>query len=306
MPSDALLESVANFRTTDYDEDVDIQFQQMGSLLKGAVTWESMRGNDATFNVITRVAAVPITGIFAETPPPSNPDHLVRVVTPRPWDTVAWIDEEEWLRDVVGGTLRAKYSALQGGELGRITDRLILQRLRGNAFERTYSVATNEYTTNTVAFPAAQRIAHGNQGMSVDKLIDAQELVKLENVPGNMLCCAITTRQWAQIMKDGQFTGFEYNDARPLKNADEIGRYAGITFIRVPVDIQDVLSDGTTDTALLWAKQAVGVKEQKAISTSVAILPERRDAVQMRASLSFDATRIQDKGVVEIQTLRAA
>jgi hypothetical protein len=306
MPSDALLESVANFRTTDYDEDVDIQFQQMGSLLKQAVNWESMRGNDATFNVITRVDAVPITGIFAETPPPSNPDHIVRVVTPRPWDQVEWIDEEEWLRDIVGGMLRAKYAALQGAALGRLTDRLLLQRLRGNAFERTYNVGANEYTTTTVPYPAAQRVAHLSQGFSVDKLINAQELIKLENVPGNQLWCAITTKQWAQMMMDGRFTGFEYNDARPLKSADEIGRYAGINFIRVNIDIQDVLTDGTTDTALLWAKQAVGVKEQKPISTSVAILPERRDTVQLRASLSFDATRIQDKGVVEIQTLRAA
>lgn len=306
MPSDALLESVTNFRTTDYDRDVDIAFQQMGSMLRGAVTWEPMKGNDATFNVITKVDAVPITGIFAETPPPSNPDHLVRFVTPRPWDQVEWIDPEEWLRDLVGGTLQAKYGALQGAALGRIVDRLIIQRIRGNANTRTYNLATNEFESSTTGFLSGQRLTNDSQAFSVDKIIRAKRMIKRKNVPGRDLYGVLTTGQWMELMFDGHFTGWEYNDDRPLKGADEIARYAGITWIQATEELEAVLSDGTTDTALIWAKQAVGVKDQKPLQTSVSILPERRDTVQMRASLSIDATRIQDTGVVEIPTPTAA
>jgi hypothetical protein len=299
------LENVANFRTTDFDEDIDLAFQQMSAMFQQAVTFEPTTGHDATFNVVGPTEAVPASGLFGQTPPPSNMAHMVRVAVPTPWDDVAWLDPDEFDRQMVSGGLQPRYAQNIAAGLARRMDRIILGGAIGSAISRTLNLTTGTFSDTVVAYDTVnQQLVHGSRPFEVDKIIDGKEILKAADAPQDQIYCAITTRQWAQILKDGQFNDFNKNADRPLMTG-YIGDYLGVAFIETTLDTLTNLATGV-DTAVMWCKQAIGYKQAKAPQSRISLRDDYRYVVQLFASMSGAATRIQDKGVVQIQTLRTA
>lgn len=301
---------IRNFRTTDFDEDIELEFQQRGSRLEGTYMEEPMVGTDATFNVLGATEATQSTVMFGDTPEPANLTNLVRVCVPTRWHDVAWIDEDEWDQSLAtGGKLQPKYASNLAYGLGRRKDLIVMNAMVGDAVTRTFNTATGLHSDTVVPFDTAnRRIAHGNLPMSVDKIIDVVALLSQDEAADGRIWCEITPHQKAQLMKDGQFTSFDYNSARPLVNGF-LGSYYGVNFVESSLlnnALFPALNSATIDTALFWNMSAVGFKRRSSIRTTVSIRSDKQDLIQLYARATGGFTRIQDAGVYQVQTWRAA
>jgi len=298
---------IVNFRTTDFDEDIALEFQQFGAKLEGTYREEPLIGSDATFNVLGKSEATKATTMFGDTPEPPNLLNLVRVVIPGLWHDVQWIDEHEWdMSMATTGKLPARYARLLAASLGRAKDNIVFNALVGDAINRTVDTSSNLPTFQTASFPASQIIADGGLPFSVDKLIDAYAKLQEDEAHDGRVWCCIVPRQQAQMMRDTNFTSFDFNSERPLKNG-YLGRYYNIDFI-VSSLLGDLpaLASSTVDTALLWNQEAVGFKRQQAMQTTISIRHDKRELIQLYTRASGGFTRIQDKGVIQVKSFRAA
>lgn len=301
---------IRNFRTTDFDEDIQLEFQQRGAKLEGTYLEEPMNDFDATFNVMGRTEAQQSTTMFGDTPEPSALEDIVRVVVPTVWEDVAWIDRHEMERSMsADGKLQPKYAQNLAYGLGRRKDLIVMNAMVGPAINRTFNPATGLPEHTTVPYDDAnQTMVHDNLPFNVDKLIDAVALLQEDEAHDGMIWCVITPHQRAQLMKDGEFTNFDFNSARPLMN-NFLGSYYGVNFIWSSLLNNPMfpgLQSTTVDTALMWNQNAVGFKRQQGIESMVSLRDDKKYLIQIYASASGGFTRIQDKGVLKIESLIAA
>jgi len=299
--------NIVNFRTTDFDEDITHEFQQNGAKLEGTYREEALIGQSATFNILGKSEAKQSTVMFGDTPEPPELQNIVRVAIPVVWDDTAWIDPHEWDNSMATtGKLPARYARNLSMSLGRAKDRTVLNALIGDAVTQTINPATTLPSFDTTEFPPENILPDNGLPFMVDKLIDAVQMLEEDEAHNGRIWCVVVPRQRAQLMRDTNFTSFDFNTERPLVNGYRETFY-GINFIwsSLLMNLSAVHSD-TVDTAIMWNEDAVGFKRQEPITTEISLRPDKKNLVQLYTHMSGGFTRIQDEGVIQIKTLRAA
>lgn len=298
---------ITKFRTTDFDEDIRMEYQQRGAVLEGTYYEEEMVGNESTFNVMGKQEAVQATTLYGDTPPPPNLANYVRQVIPTKWMDTQWIDETEWHRSMAtGGKLQPKYARNLAYSLGRAKDRIVLNAMVGTAMNREFNLQTQLPTLTPAPFDPAQVIPHNDLPFSVDKIVQGVAKLKKDEAYDGRIWCIIDPWQEAQLMRDTQFTSFDFNSARPLQNG-HLGSFYTVNFVCISIlDEIEGLQTSTVQTALMWNQDAVGFKRLQPMETFVDVLPQKQMTIQLYCRATGGFTRIQDKGVIKIESAIAA
>ena len=167
------------------------------------------------------------------------------------------------------------------------------------AIESAVSIGANA-PTSTEAFPTANIIAHGNNGLTFAKVAQIVRLAREQDVNPAELTWVISAKDEENLIVNvAEVRSKDYTKVAPIEGGSVVGsRWMGFTWI-----VSNQLTTNTTDhtvNSLVYGKQAIRFNfgsRKSAIETR----PDRNGAIQFRSSARMGGARAQDKGVFIVE-----
>ena len=261
--------------------------QQKGSRLRDSVRTETVTGKSHFFERIGSTAAAKRTSRHADTPRMDTP-HSRRKVTMDDYDWADLIDQEDKVRMLISP--QSDYAQAGAFAMGRAMDDAIIEAATGNAFG---GVAGG----TTVGLPASQKIAVGAAGLTLEKLIEAKEILDGNDVdPDEPRYMIASSKQMSNLLNLQKVTSADYASVKALVQG-QIDTYLGFNFIRT----ERLGLDGNGDRQVLaYCGSAIGLAVGSDVNTRISERADKNYATQVFLSMTIGATRVEDEKMVEI------
>lgn len=269
-----------------YKANVDMLSQQKGSRLRNAVRNETVVGENAYFDQIAATTAQLKTTRHMDTPQTDTP-HARRRVSIADYVWADFVDKEDLIRTLIDPT--SPYAINAVNAFGRSIDDVIIAAARGTAY-------TGKAGGTATSLPAGQKIAEGNTGLTIAKLIEAKGLFWSNDVDEDEeLFICVRGKQLEDLLATTQVTNADYNTVKALVKG-EVDQFMGFTFIRS----QRVVV--TTDIAycFAWARSGIALGLGADIHTKISERADKNYLTQVWCGMTIGATRMEEVKVVEI------
>ena len=275
-----------------YNSNVQLLSQQKGSLLRGAVSVESITGKNAFFDQVGVATAVKRTSRHGDTPQIDTP-HSRRRVSLVDYEYADLIDNQDKVRSLIDPT--SSYALAAAYALGRAQDDEIIAAASGTAY-------TGETGSTSTALPTAQKITEsGTDGLTIAKLRTAKETLDNANVdPSIARHLVLGPRQVTDLLGTTEVTSSDFNTVKSLANG-EINSFLGFTFIL------STRLDLTSSKRLCLAFASDGMKLAlgQDIMTRIDERSDKGYSTQVYVCQSIGATRMEEEKMVTIQAHEA-
>ncbi len=279
-----------------YHHAVELNLQQKGSKLEKSVRCEIQNVERYFYDRIGPTEAVDVTTRHGDTPLIEiRFDRRAVTLTSSDWgDLIDRADQVKMLNDPTSAyALNAAYA------LGRKKDQRIIEAALGSAF-------TGRNGQDEVTFPSSQVIeadwrednGSGNTGLTLDKLRMAREMLDDADVDDmEEQFVILTAKQMSNLLRSTEITSADYNTVRALMNG-HVDNFLGFKFIRVSSLLMPVEQD--IRSCLVWAKSGMLMATSGEVAADISIRKDKRNAVQVYASLDVGAARMDEKKVIKI------
>lgn len=276
-----------------FGSNLDFLVQQKGSLLRNAVRTETVTGEEAYFDQLDSTAAIKKTTRNSDTPLIKS-EHKRRRVTMYDYEWADLIDKEDKLKMLIDP--QSDYAINAAWALGRSIDDAIIECFSNTAY-------TGKAGGTATPFTAANIVSGGATGLTLQKLLDAKEI--LDNAdcdPNEERYIAITGTQLAELLNVTEIKDADYNTVRALVRG-EVDTFLGFKFIicnRVtyPYGLTSVAANFRS--VPVWLRSGVCLALGKDIMTQIDRRADKSYATQVYASMSIGATRMEEKKIVQI------
>jgi hypothetical protein len=281
-----------------YKDNVEFLLQQKDSRLQDAV---SMRGDYVGKNIkfVEQYGQVDMrakTTRHADVVPVATPQDA-RWIAPQDWELPEYVDQVDKLRMLHDPT--NYYAQNFKHAANRRKDDSII-----NAFFATAQTGENGTTPITwAAFIAANpghSIPAGGVGMTLAKIRAGVLALRLAEVDeDDPLFLALGANEHDDLFNEIQVVSTDYNwgpDGQPILREGRIQRLFGVNLLQT----QRLLLTGAERRCPLWAKSGMHLGLWKDVYTSVDKIPTKGMTWQVYTCATFNATRTQEKKVVEI------
>lgn len=295
-----------------YSTNVQFLLQQKGGRLWDHVMQEQFYGQAASaveqFGVVT-----PAKNLARHSPTPiiSTPQDK-RWIYPNDYDWADLIDKEDKLRMLIDP--QGPYTQNGVNSMRRAGDEEI-----GLAFFGTAQTGQNGTTATT--FPGGQIVAvntgtsAATAALNIAKLRAAKKLHLAAGVDldADTLVCAINSTDHDALLNEAQAISLDYND-KPVLVDGRIRAFMGYEFVNLEftdaTSYPQMSNGGASGGGLIngsgyrmtpaWAKSYMKLGTWNQVTTSVDRRADMRNSVQVYVTGTFGATRLQEKGVVQI------
>jgi len=264
--------------------------QQRGSRLRGAVRTDPdyLQGKSGYFERIGATAMVERLSRHQDTPRVDTP-HSRRRVSLRDFEWADLIDPQDVARMMANPQNRYVMNAMWAA--GRQIDDLIIAAANGNA----YSMDSDDAAT-AVALPSAQKVAVASTGLTVDKMLQAKQILDAADVDEMEPRFAIvTSKQVKDLLNTTEVKSADYNSVKALSEG-RIDTYLGFKFIRT----ERLTNASTTRYCLFYAQTGLGLATGAEITTDIGPRRDKGNSTQVYLAMTFGATRIEDAKVVQV------
>ena len=313
-----------------FDANVQLLVQQMGSRLRNAVTLEAGKiGEEVFMDRIGATSAQKVTSRHADSPLISTP-HDRRRVTPVDYDWGDMIDNPDKLRLLIDPA--SAYSVNAAMAMGRAIDEEVIGAIVGTAYgsESTSGSAAStsisldasqqvDANTNTYAVDSES----GYTNLTVGKLIHARKILGAGeaddyDVNGNSnLFLVLNANQLAQLLTSTKVNSADYNQVRALV-AGDLNQYMGFNIIRtekIPTTAGTESYSGTTacpqensanvEYCLAFHRRGVGLCVWEDIVARISERPDKRFSQYIYYRMTVGATRLEEERVVQLSCMAA-
>ena len=222
-----------------------------------------------------------------------NPDdYQRRMVTPAVSYWSKLIDTE----DEISMGLDPKSALMTAGKnaIGRKIDNKIVVALRGTA------LTGKEGTVSTV-LPDAQKVSAGGAGLTLQKILDAQEKMNSAEVPEGDRFWTYGPKQLKDLLKITEVTNIDFNTQKALA-AGNMAAFCGFTFIMT----NRLVLSSTTRYNLAYHKQGILLASADGMKTEIdRVITKIRQPWQLYTDIYCGTTRMEEAMVVEIACIES-
>jgi hypothetical protein len=271
-----------------YRSNVIMLAQQKGSRLIGTTRNDGMvEGRTVYYDRIGATAAQQVTTRHADTPLMNTP-HSRRRAEMTDWDWADLIDKTDRIRTIYDPT--NPYAVAGAWAIGRSIDDVIIAAANGNSYE-------GQSGATTTALPAAQKVVVNASGMTIDKLLQAREILDAADVdPELPRFIVLTAALVTDLLNTTEVKSADFNTVKALAQG-AIDTFMGFKFIRC----QRLTVDGSSNIlALAYTSQAIGLGMGAELEVDIGPRRDKRNATQVYVCASLAATRIEDAQLVQI------
>jgi hypothetical protein len=184
----------------------------------------------------------------------------------------------------------------------RKKDQIIISNLLG----ASKSVSKDGVLTDVAFDTTNQLIAHGSKELTTKKLKDAIKIFEDNDVDlaTEEVYCVLSTASYRYLLSQPEFVNKDYklgpvNPGMKYSRAEE---FYGIKFLRFNPSYIPIGAAENTKRAFLYVKKAGLFAKHKEITT-IAEKNVSKQNIQLSASASYGATRMEEKLVVAIDCL---
>ncbi len=271
-----------------YNDNIVMLQQQKPSRLRPCVREESVQGEYGFFDQVDQTAAQKRTTRHADTPLISTP-HVRRRVSMSAYDWSDLIDNFDRPTLITDPTSVYVMNAV--ASLNRSIDDEIIACALATAYGGRDGTSTYAFPTST------HQIVHGSAGLNLTKLLTAKEILdSYENDPEEPRFFILNAKQVTNLLNTTEIKSADYNTVKALVSG-EIDTFLGFKFVRSE-RLQKV---STTRSCLAFTKSSILLGIGTDVITRVSERPDKNYATQVYAGMLIGATRMDEKGVVEIQ-----
>jgi hypothetical protein len=275
-----------------FSANVHLLAEQRYSRLRGAVMTEQITGESFSKERIGGIdAANEVTTRHGDTPLNSTP-HTRRWGYIKDYDVADLIDKPDKAKLLIDPT--SYYTMRHAGTMGRSVDDALIAAIGGTA-------ATGHTGTGTATLTGAQVIANGSTGLTLDKIMQAKQVLDHNEVDEFYARYAwVTSRQIRDLLNDDKVTSADFNSVQALVQG-KIDTYMGFKFIRT----ERLTVASSIRACFFYAQPAVTLGMQREPSSEVNVRPDKRNNQQVYTSGSWGAVRVEDEMVVEVDCSEA-
>ena len=269
-----------------FSSNVQLLSQQKGSLLRGAVSEESVTGEKAFFDQVGSSAAIKRTSRHADTMIQDTP-HSRRMVT---MDTYEWadlIDDSDKVRMLIDPT--STYAQAAAAAMGRAMDDSIISAATGTSKTGSSGAADTDMISGNI-------IAHGSADLTVAKLIQAKKILDEGSVDASIArYIAVAPAQVEALLGTTQVTSSDFSNIKALVQG-EVDTFMGFKFImstRLAVA-------SNIRTCFAWAEDGVKLAVGKDVMAKIDERADKSYATQVFYCSTFGSTRMEEAKVVSV------
>ena len=276
-----------------FNTNVEILSQQKGSRLRNAVLLKTgVVGEDTYMDQLGKTSAVKRTTRHADTPI-VNSEYQRRKISMVDYDWADLIDKADKLKMLADPT--SSYSINASYALGRAYDDEIITKAFGTAY-------TDKTGSTSTSFTAGNVVAVGASGLTLAKLLSAKEILDNNDVdPEEERYCAVSAKQVQDLLKVDEFISADYNTVKALvAGARTPFSFLGFTFIPISSTLLDTDANSYR-RVIVWAKSGLGLAIGKNITTKVTERDDKNFSIQVYATMSCGASRLDEEKCVEIK-----
>ena len=222
----------------------------------------------------------------ADTPNIEMPHSRRRATSvPKVWATL--LDRTDQVRMLVD-PLNA-YNQGARFAAARTKDKIIIDALEGSAW-------AGKTGTTEVPLPAAQKIAHGEVGLTLAKILEAKEKLDAAEIDPDAPRYFVTTaRQVTNLLGVTEVTSIDYAGVKALVKG-EVNTLCGFEFIRT----QLLTYASSVWYCYAYSKGAVGFGILDDITVKLTQRDDKNFAWQPFLMMDMGATRVEDECVVQV------
>lgn len=290
--------NIDHSRNIQYTDNIVKTVNQFSSKFRGKVIEKKVRGKQFTVERLTdpnETLAI-VASRHADTSL-SDLEHSRRVINLTSYSRAVMIDDEDKIRMLADPT--SDYVQQLAGEFGRTVDDLIIDKLLGDSL-------AGETGGTTVSLPAAQQIAHGSTGLSVDKLKEARKILMANDVDLDReeLYLAVNAEGYEDLLKD---SGVESRDFIMNTNVNTTGTLplsiAGFKIFPCEriTSYTKTSAASTNRPAIAFAKSALQLGIGMDMSASIDRRADKNNNTQVLLKATLGAGRIHEEKVVDIR-----
>tara|TARA_R100001480_G_scaffold22019_4_gene32177 strand:- start:1200 stop:2063 length:864 start_codon:yes stop_codon:yes gene_type:complete len=269
-----------------FSSNVQLLSQQMGSVLRGAVSEESVTGEKAFFDQIGSTAAVKRTSRHGDTPMVETP-HSRRMVTMDSYEWADLIDDADKVRMLIDPT--STYARAAAAAMGRSMDDAIIEAATGTS-------KTGKSGATSTSMLAAHQIANGSADLTLAKLIQAKKILDLASVdPSIPRHIAVGPDQIEALLNSTTVTSSDFNTIKALVQG-EINTFLGFTF-HVSTRLA---KSGNIRSCFAWAEDGLKMAVGKDVMSRIDERSDKSYSTQVYYCATFGATRMEEEKVVQI------
>lgn len=276
-----------------YNANLTLLVQQKGSKLRNCLLNDVIKGESDYFDQIGATHASERTGRHSETPQTDMP-HSRRMLTLKDWHCGDLIDKQDKIRMLTDPT--SEYAQSFAYALGRQIDGCAVDAILGIA-------KAGKTGSESVSLPAAQKIAHGDTGLTLDKLLQTLEIMNAQDVPEEERYLAATAKQMTNLLQTTEVTSTDYNSVKSLVNG-QVDTFLGFKFIslngtRAPGIPIVPLTEGIR-SCFAFQKTGARLGFGADIETKIDPRPDKCYATQVYSTMTAGAVRMEEAKVVQI------
>lgn len=219
--------------------------------------------------------------------PNIEPEHSRRraEAQPKVWATL--LDRADQVRMLVDP--RNAYNQAARFAAARAKDKIIIDALEGSAW-------AGKAGLTEVPLPAAQKIAHGDVGLTLAKILEAKEKLDVAEIdPDSPRYFVTTARQVTNLLGVTEVTSTDYAGVKALVKG-EVNTFCGFEFIRTEL----LTYSASTWYCYAYSKGAVGFGILDDITANITQRNDKNFAWQPYLSMDMGATRVEDECVVQV------
>ncbi len=269
-----------------FSSNVQLLSQQMGSLLRGSVSEESVTGEKAFFDQVGQSAAIKRTSRHSDTPILDTP-HSRRMVTMDSYEWADLIDDADKVRLLIDPT--SAYARTAAAAMGRAMDDSIIAAATGTA-------KTGKSGSTSTTLPSAQQIANGSVDLTIEKLIEAKQKLDVNSVdPSIARYLVCSPFQIQRLLNETAVTSSDFNTVKALVRG-EVDTFMGFKFI-----VSNRLGKaGNIRTCFAWAEDGMKLAVGKDVMARIEERADKSFSTQVYYCATFGATRMEEEKVVQI------
>jgi len=273
-----------------YSANLDTLLRQRGSKLRAFVTVEMIKGKQAFFDQIGKVASNGKNSRHEDIKY-SNTEHARRMVTTALRYASDLIDGDDKIRMLTDPS--SEYAAAQADALGADLDDIILTAMLGTAYTGTTGGtqvsfdSTNMKVANNVREAGVSDAAYG---LNVAKLRRAKAIFDKYEVPKEERFVGVNAAAMESLLGTTKATSADYNMVKSLVQGD-MDTFVGFKF----VDTQRIQNDGTYDKIPFWHKRGCKLALGQDLRVDMTYVKTKvGQPLQVYSDIDMGATRMQE------------
>lgn len=274
-----------------FSSNVEILSQQKGSKLRNAVMVKTgLTGEDAYLDQVDARTAQEKTTRNSDVTYVEGDFERRKISAITIYDATL-IDKEDKLKMLSDP---ASPEALNiAYALGRKIDDKLCSAAFGTAYYGKDGSSSESFSSDNV-------VAVGATGLTLDKLLDAKEILDNNDVDEEEpRFIAVTGTQLKDLLRTTEVKSADYNTVRSLVQG-QLDTFCGFKFIRLSTGVLDTDSNSYR-RVIAWAKNGLGLGIWRDLTARIDEIPAKHYANQVYAAMDIGVTRLDMDKVVEIK-----